>query len=286
MRWVVGIDLERHCLGALHVAQWLRTHRIPAVDEDFVGIHVVDEHIRTSLPVDRLAGVLTEIRAAIGRIADAADASSLSDLRVVLATTPEEGLAEAATTAGFVGVVLGRQAGRAGSGFVRLGRVARRLLRRLPCATMIVPPDLERAQIGAGPILFATDLHADAAPAGRFASTLADAVRRPFAAVHVVPTPPALAYVAEGIDVPPPQARTAPDELASWCDVHGLAPASSTVLQGDRVERVLAHARDEDAAMIVCGARQLVGPERWFSASTAAELAALADRPVVVVPSR
>lgn len=65
---------------------------------------------------------------------------------------------------------------------IRLGRVARRILRRLGAPVLVVPPDLRAEQIGGGPVTALTSVSADSARACRFAADLAARLGRPLAA--------------------------------------------------------------------------------------------------------
>ena len=81
------------------------------------------------------------------------------------------------------GLVIGRAAERGSRAVVRLGRVARRVLRRLPCPVVVVPPDL--SAVADGPILLATDLDVASASAVTFARDLAARHGRELKVVHV-----------------------------------------------------------------------------------------------------
>ncbi len=140
MRWIVGLDMHRRFRGALQFAHWFRLHRRTGTKVDFVGVHVLDDAVHTSLPSERLAEVLHQASEAVARVADEINAEALSDLRVVWATSADEGLAQAAGTAEFSGLVVGRRAPMADAhAWVRLGTAPRRLLRHLPGPTMVVP---------------------------------------------------------------------------------------------------------------------------------------------------
>src|SRR5690606_31904612 len=72
--------------------------------------------------------------------------------------------------------------------WVRLGRVARKMLRRLPVPVVVVPPDLEKDAIGDGPVLCTIDTDAHSLAAVRFARELARAVGRELELAHALPT--------------------------------------------------------------------------------------------------
>ena len=72
--------------------------------------------------------------------------------------------------------------------------------------------------------------------------------------------------------------------LRAWSFARGLEKARCIVREGTRVQMILEVAREEDAAVIVCGSRCLHLAQRIFASSTASELARRAERPVLVVP--
>ena len=58
------------------------------------------------------------------------------------------------------------------------------------------------------------------------------------------------------------------------------------ILRGEPHEEILAHARRENAALVVLGTTSLVRVERWVIGSVAERTVRMADRPVVLVPRR
>ncbi len=65
---------------------------------------------------------------------------------------------------------------------------------------------------------------------------------------------------------------------------HGLDEHESVVRKGGVSEATCAYAREVGACAIVTGSRKLNAIERLFSTSVGSEIAANADRPVLVVP--
>jgi nucleotide-binding universal stress UspA family protein len=184
------------------------------------------------------------------------------------------------------GLLVGRVGRRDGRALLRLGRVARRLLRHLPAPVMVVPPDLPRTDVGRGPLILATDLTHHSANAAATAARLAKELRRGLLVVHVEDvwqsTPP---LVFEGLGMVPPVPGKKVGDVAAWARAHGLATAEPRLASGGVVESLLALATDEDAPVLICGSRRLDLAERIFVSSTATELARLADRAVLVVPA-
>lgn len=287
MRWLVGIDLHARSHGAVNTAAWLRAHlrmdpsRTPP---EFVGIHVVDERFRESAKVMsalRRAGEEALARAA----ALGGDTGLFRSLEVVMAPSPEDGLQQAIAEFGADAMILGRIAPRGGHEIVRLGSVARRLLRRLPVPILVVPPDLERNAIAAGPVLLATDLGADAAVAAGVASTLARGLARPLVAGHVDALPDTTQSLLDEIWVQPPlTSRRTRADVEQWCAAQGVVASKTLLSHGAVVDDLLDHARTTDACMIVCGSRRLAILDRVFTTSIGTDIARVTDRPVLIVP--
>jgi len=286
MRWIVGIDLEGRSEGALRMAAWLRTHRRPEAEQDFVGIHVLDERLRLSFPpesIEKLAPLVNDMVA--GVLGRAGAASPFSDVDTVWAHSAERGLADAVQIGGATGLLVGRIAPREGRAIERLGRVARRLLRHLPAAVLVVPPDLRRTEVGAGPILLATDLGAASVPAAALARELATAVERPLVVLHVddtLYTAPALAPEAIVPILRMPR-RTVAD-VQEWARAHDLGDVEARLVEGDVPTKILDMAHELDAPIIACGSRRLGLTDRFFTSSVGTDLARSADRAVLVVP--
>ncbi len=279
MRWIVGIDERDTSRGALELAVWLREHARAPHQQELFGVHVVDDHFRTPVSADVRAQLVASAAAATERgLATLGTPSPLAELHVELDAPVEDVLERYADVLAADVLLLGRIGAREVQGVTRLGRVARRLLRTLPRAVAIVPPDLRRASIGNGPVLLATDLGDDSSTAGKLARRLAASIGRDLAIV----------YVDTMIDHPRPGADPLPHpgltDLAAWARGQELEPARIRVQHGDVVDKVLAVATEEHAAMIVAGSRRLTLAERIFGASVGTDLARVADRPVLVVP--
>src|SRR5688500_11308289 len=146
--WIVGLDLGPRGHGALVFADWLRSSAAARV----LGLHVLEAW------ASRFVGGADEaadtVRAAVDERCARFGLERLEQVEVLMVPRAEEGLAARAEHA--AGLILGRAAPTGASARVRLGRVARRVLRQLPCPVVIVPPEL--TVVGAGPVLLATDL--------------------------------------------------------------------------------------------------------------------------------
>ncbi len=275
-RWVIGLDLLPGSRGPLWVGVWLRSSSPPAL---CVAAHVVEGGAS--------AEVVGAARARLdGWIAEAGAAGVFDVSEVLAAANPERGLVDAMAAHQATGIVIGRWSRRAETSLVRLGRVARRLLRDLPGPVIVTPPDLEASQLD-GPILLATDLAASSTTAARFAVTLAARLGRPLVAVHVeVPVSGVASDVPER-DRPVLRAqeeRLVRERAEAWAREH-LPPGVEVVIEaGGVADRLLAVQAGLRAAMVVVGSRQLSLVARIFGSSLASGLAAVAPSPVAVVP--
>lgn len=288
MRWVVGLDLRPHSHGAINFAAWLHRHDQTGA-MSFDGLHVVESAL-FELPeapahVELLGHAEKAARAAL-QVRDAADAFSSVD--AVDAVDVVETLAAASKLAITTGVIIGRRAAGEERALVRLGKVGRRLLRRLEAPTFVVPPDLELAHIGPGPVVCAVTLDDHGVAVARFGERLGAALGRRARLVHVVDSgdPIGLQYLPEGTwdDLHRRQRDEGQGAMQAWRDAAGLR--SPTLLaQGQTVPKLISAARELDACMILCGSRQLSLGERLWISSIGSTLASAAHLPVGVLPS-
>ena len=295
MEWIVGMDLTDRGQGALGYARWL-AGVLPAGRDRFTGVHVLEEdELRQLLRYHHLEDVETQAAAAADRVvAQAGAAAVLAERRVIVGRSAEQALHDLAEPsrdgAGVRALVIGRQARRGEKRVVRLGRVARRLLRTLPGPVVVVPPDLQTSAVGEGPVLFAASVDDDASGAAEFAKQIAADLGRPLSVVHVVPGDDYLAaeMVPAGVagdffrDLRQDHERN----LKAWMRAHGLGGVPHLVSEGSVVDRLADVAREERAPLVVVGSRGLGLGMRLFSSSVATDLAAASEVPVAVVPNR
>jgi len=282
MRWLLGIDLRDRGRGALNMAAWLRDQPFPEPTE-LVAVHVIDERIWG--PHDVAEALRPSAERALERELMSLGSNRVS-ARVVTAPSVEIGLAGVAKEMGCDALLIGRAAPRRGRRLVRLGSTARRILRELPLPVMVVPADMPRSDLGAGPLVLGVELDRSSVAAARLAQELAVALHRELTVVHVdswylvIPD-----YVGGGAVVMPREPRRTPADVSAWAKRHHLAaPAEIQIGDGDVVERLMDEAQSVSAPMIVVGSRELDVVERVFSSSVASALASHADRPVLVVP--
>lgn len=289
-RWIVGLDLRPTGQGALCFARWLSAatqQGRPA----FVGVHVLEEeHLRAALRYHHLEELITGAREQAEMMVKKASAVDVvGEIHVVQGLRAEESLEAARVYHHAEGLIVGRQAPREGHHLLRLGKVARRLLRRLDGPVVVVPPDWEPEAVPQdGPIVCATNLGDAAVPAAQFAAEMAARLGRGLIVVHAVPVPedygahyiPAASRVKIAAECQADGER----ELSAWIRELGITGAQELVRQGHVTEQVVRLARETHAAMIITGSRRLSSVERWLLTSVGSELAATSPCPVAVVP--
>lgn len=297
-RWIVGLDLRPTGQGALRFARWLAA-ATRAAKPAFVGVHVLEEDtLRAALRYHHLDELIAGAREEAEMLLRNAGATEvLGELRVVQGLHAETTLESIREEQQAEGLVVGRQAPREGHHLLRLGKVARRLLRTLGGPVVVVPPDWEPEAVSTeGPVVCATNVGDSAATAARFAAELAHRLGRPLLIVYTVPVPED--YGAHYIPAATRQKiaresqETGERELAAWVAELGLPGSSDAgqggvttlVRQGHVTEQVLRAAQETKAALIVTGSRRLSTLERLLLTSVGSELAATAPCPVVVVP--
>lgn len=292
MRWVVGLDLRPESQGAIHYGVWLSKQMHETPRQSLIGVHVIEQE--STFPILRYHAeeeVQLGATNAAKRAVEAALASDwMGEPHVVVGATADERLAAVLPLYQADGLIVGRQAKGGEDRFQRLGRVARRLLRKLPAPVIVVPPDLLESSVGQGPVIMATDLGEDSVSAARFARRLATRTSKELLLAHVVPLPDNVGVVAYVPYFAWEKVRSdwhdsAVERLVAWSDEHEIEADRRVVEAGITVTRLVELAEREKASMIVCGARSLNMLERVFSSSIGAEVAAAARVPVCVVPN-
>lgn len=281
MKWLIGVDLDERSTGALQMAAWLSTQ--PSREHvELVAVHVIDTRLLS--PVGGSWPLCTAAERALHDVIARSGLSTIiADARVITAATVEDGLAEAA--APFDGLLIGRAAPRQGHAWVRLGSVARRMLRRLPVPVMVVPPDLSAGEVGGGAVMLATDLAPSSVAAARLSRRIATELERPLVVVNVEPTYGIVPdYFGGGALVIPADSRRTVADIDAWVQPCELGPVRTCLAEGPISEGLVAAAVRESAPILVVGSRRLSALERVFSSSVGSEVARLADRAVLVVP--
>lgn len=276
--WIVGLDLDERCLGALVFASWLAE-----AGDTIVGVHVLEAWIR---PHIRNETVLAKVDDMVARTAKALGLTPPTRLSPIEAVQAEEGLTAACTAEFASGLIIGRVARTDQAPFTRLGVVARRLLRELPAPVIVVPPDL--TTIGGGPVILAVDLTDTTEAAVSFARALAARHHRPLEIVHVgqrrrssfIPD-----FNPSWVDARREYHDSVVSSVNAWTAKHALSDIPQHVMYGDPAEEVARVATSRKAALVVVGSRHLGLVGRAFLSSTASALAGRAGCPVAVVPS-
>ncbi|MCA9689703.1 MAG: universal stress protein [Myxococcales bacterium] len=297
MKWIVGLDLRKDCEGPVRFASWLARH---LTGDSFHGLHVIEQEslqfivalqgmpgLEGSMPLDH-NGLVQAAQARVDALLAETGATALAGARADVSATAELRLAAAVDATPGSGLIIGRRAKAGEDRFVRLGRVARHLLRSLPGPIIATPPDLALEAIGDGPIILGTDTREDAVAAGHFAAGLAAQLKRPLLAARIAPMPEHWAheFVATSM-LPAIRAQLEGDSrqrLGAWLREHGLAEVATHVALGDVAACLGELAEQQRAPLIVVGSRKLGPLTRLFVASVASELAATARCAVAVVP--
>ncbi len=285
MRWIVGLDLRPASHGAIEFAAWLKKH---ASGHRMTGLHVIERRgLAPSMDEDSTRKLEFAAEAEANRILQETHTrSAFDDIGVTFGASAEENLETALLARHADGLLIGRRAPSGDDAIVRLGRVARRMLRLLPAPTIIAPPELHASHVGDGPVLALTDLRADAVPATRFAAHLAKALGRELVVAHVVSF---LEHVVVYLPRPSTDEKAgvlsrAQADLQRWVEDHGLPASRLEVRSGQVLREALKLAADEKACIVVCGSRNLSATERIFIPSVGTELAAACSSSVAVVP--
>ena len=285
MRWIAGLDLIERSRGAARFAAWMRER---------TGGHLMGAHVVETMPYafsgpgetapDFGDWVLRRTREFAEEI-DVADAFDTFD--AIEASAPEDGLVAAIEQGRGDALVIGRRAPRAATGLIRLGRVARRLVRVLPAPVVVVPPDLMAGEIGDGPVVVGTDFADDSRSALRFGRELARALERELVLVHVATTPRSIQRYLPRAS----RKKAAADHVAhvqtnakGWSLQHGLEDTRLEVVSGTIAPALVTLATDEDACLVVVGSRRLSVAERLFLSSVGSELAASSPIAVAIIP--
>ena len=167
-----------------------------------------------------------------------------------------------------------------------LGSVSTAVVSRAPCPVVAVPP---AARLGSGSLVCAVDDSAEARSAVRVARRLADELGVDLLVAHAVATPPvpsASAVPGGPAEVTDAERRRAEELLAALAFEHGLGTdVERRVAFGSEAEAVAQLADEEDAALVVVGARRRGALMSLVAGSVSFDLRASSSRPTVVVPA-
>ncbi len=288
MRCIVGVDLLPHSRGALKFSRWLANHPDEA-PERFEAVHVLqDRDIRPVLSHVSLSEVERMARESFEQTVTSSELRDMfTTTDLVFDSSAEQALIRRANEDADTMLVIGRRATREGREWIRLGRVARRLLRALPTPVAVVPPDFEPPDSDTGPVVLATSMDTDSAGAADLAARLANRWKRPLVAVHVLAegmSPPGYLPDLARSTLAAANRRETSLQLALWLRRHELPDIEATVVSGEVVEQLTQLASTRNACALVVGSRRLSLRERLFRSSVGADLAGASAVPVVVTP--
>jgi nucleotide-binding universal stress UspA family protein len=283
---MIGADLGVRGHGALEFAGWLCSHSRSEAQQQLGAVHVLDARLGNLLRTDLHEQMTERTRQELCAALEQSKATTcMTDAHVVEDISPETGILEVLASSEADALIIGRRAKRENHALVRLGRVARRLLRRLPRPVVVVPPDLDATAIGDGALVLASDLGTSSLAAARFARRVADELSRELVVVHVDLTFEMIPTFWGEPAIVMPVTRRIPMDVDDWARSAGIEPVRTLLAEGGAIENVLDLGRAEHAPLIVCGSRQLDLLDRVFASSMASDLARLADRAVAVVPT-
>lgn len=289
MKCLIGLDLRHEGEGALVFAKWLREQIRERDDLELVPVHVLEEAtLLQALQREHMGDLEQRVHQASAEVLAAAGLTdTVAQTHLLAGVDADAALANEVQALRGDAIIIGRRAERNEQGWFRLGRVARRLLRVLPAPTVVVPPDLDMAEIGDGPVMVATDLEEDSAQAARFAKRFADAIGRKVLVAHIVSGVDAAYSFVPAATMEQLYSQLGMEReksLESWKRKHGLADAPAVVASGDVVGRLLGIAREERVPLLVSGSRRLSTTERIFNASVGSTMASYSPLAVAVVP--
>lgn len=288
MKALIGIDMRETATGALQFAAWLARARSDAGSQ-FLPVHVLEESYLLQIlrhthleAVEKLAQASCD-----AQLEHAGLAGIAAPARVVRGIEATDALVRELDAEHAEALIVGRQAPTTERRLVRLGRVARRLVRRLPCPIVVVPPDVRAETIGAGPIVLATDLEATSLTAARFAERISAMTGRPLVVAHVAADDLEAARYLSTAAAGELFAEVGPrrqEDLERWMASHGLGGRRSIVASGEVIPGLARIIELEGAPLVVCGSRGLGAVERVFVASVGVDLACWAGCAVAIVP--
>lgn len=275
--WLLALEISPRSSGALQFARWLRG----TLSLRVLGVYVHELWQSALMPGDDTACALAVRDETVRWIADldpGQPGSPIDEARVVDEVDAESGLATAAH--GAPALVVGRRVHRE-TPVVRLGRVTRRLLRKLPAPVIVVPPELA-ADAFRGPVMLASDLSESSVAAARFAASFAQRLGRPLVCVYV--DRPVWDHDPRWADQRNGWKASTERAAREWARDH--CPGNELVVEaGDPVEQLIAISARMDACLLVVGSGRPGLLERIFVGSTASAVAATASCAVAVVPA-
>ena len=287
MTWLLGVDLRPDAEGAVAFASWLASAR---KEDTVIPVHVlVADHLQAVLQHHHLAEVQDAAKVAMKALIAKHDTDDhFAEPQIVEGGTAEGRLDIIREESGARVVVLNRFATESRRSLRRLGRVARRSLRALKSPVITVPPGLNAAKIGDGPVVVSTNLTEECGRALEFGADLAKRTGRKLvvATVRRLPDQQAPSYMGDETPGKVADARKgeASEALAKWVEEHDHPVDEQVVLLGEVVTNISKFAEDRGACIVVAGSRRLSNLERLFLTSVGRGLSAICPTAVAIVP--
>jgi nucleotide-binding universal stress UspA family protein len=285
---ICGVDESEEARAAVRVAKSLARD----LDRRLVLVHAVQFTSGFAFALAPYAyphrvGEETARRAGqqlLDRVADESGLSASVERRIE-AGEPAALLARIAGEEPVDLVVVGaRSRGLAASAF--LGSVLTAVVGRACCPVVVVPA---KARLGAGPVICAADESEEAHGAARVARRLADRLGVDLLVAHAVaaaPVPSTSAVPNGPAELLDAERRRAEELLAGLAFEHGFGTeVERRVAYGSEAEAIGQLAEEEDATLVVVGARRRGTLLSLIAGSVSTELPATSLRPTVVVPA-
>ncbi len=262
--WIVGLSQDDSSRGALIFAAWLADQAAEGARPEFTVVEVLDE----ALLMDRLRFedrdelIAEHRRRSDALLTELEVADSLGRAHISVGWKVEDELKRRLDEFEDGGLLVGRRAGTEGLHLVKLGKLARHMVRNPPAPMLVVPPDLKAEDIGPGPVVVLVDGRQDEDRACPAALEMGQALGRPVRLVRSEETQTADGQQTATGSTADCQVMTAPDSSAD------------TLLEAaDRAE----------AVVVVTVSHRLGLGERILEGDLGSRLAAQAARPVLVL---
>jgi nucleotide-binding universal stress UspA family protein len=290
MKWIVGLDLRPQTTSAIEFAVWLARQAGAPASRAVQGYHAIESdslnHLLDKAELDEIEGAAAYVAKDAQR--DAVRDVDLPDPVISCGRKVEDVLEAAALLHSADALVVGRRAPSESIAFPRLGKVARHLLRRLEVPIVVVPPDLEIAKLGDGPVIVAVDMEEDCIEAVSFAQRMAVWLRRDLMVAHFVRAPDQIGYgqymPAEHWDTIYAEIVSAGRErLDAWLAEKRITGVKTMVGRQAVIPGLIDLGKTSGTPILVVGSRRSGLLQRAVMPSVASELAAAANVPVAVV---
>lgn len=282
MKWLCGVGLRPEETGPIEAAGWLARHKgevLPFTVVRDPSVWGLDASLRHQMVIEaRIKGQ--------ARIDASPGGGAVGKLEVVYGSSPEDVLCQRAREL-EANILIGRRSRRDDPRMFRLGSVARRVLRRLPCTVCVVPADADEVSLRSGPVVVAVTKDPGTLQAVPFGRKLAAELGEEVVFVHALGEFPDALENFEGQTVERLRKslrEKAADDVENFFAVNDMGSAQVRLEPGSAVDALLHVARERGASAIVTGSRHLTATQRLFSSSVGSTLAALSEWPVFVVP--